>query len=101
MTTVMGRDWSCRQVSFSCFKLTPSREGHKTISASLELLKPSQQVGLVTHCTENRIYVFQEKELRGLSPNSYIHMPVSDLYIHSIGPHIWLQQNRQTDPGNI
>jgi hypothetical protein len=29
------------------------------------------------HCTENRIYVFPEKELRGLSPNSYIHVSVS------------------------
>jgi hypothetical protein len=25
------------------------------------------------HCTENPIYVFPEKELRSLSPNSYIH----------------------------
>ncbi len=52
-------------------------------------------------CTENRIYVIPEKELRGLSPNFYKHVSVSDLYIPRIGPHIWLQQNRQTDPGNI
>jgi hypothetical protein len=26
---------------------------------------------------------------------------VSDLYISRICPHIWLQQNRQTDPGDI
>jgi hypothetical protein len=50
------------------------------------------------HCTENPNYVFPEKELRGLSPTF---MYVSDLYIPRIGPHIWLQQNRQTDPGNI
>jgi hypothetical protein len=49
---------------------------------------------------KNQIYVFPEKELRGLSPNSYIHLSVSDLYISRTGPHIWLQQNRQTDPGN-
>jgi hypothetical protein len=30
-----------------------------------------------------------------------IHVSVSDLYIPRIGPHISLQQNRQTDPGNI
>jgi hypothetical protein len=54
-----------------------------------------------THWTENRIYVFPEKELRSLSPNSYIHVSVSDLYIPRIGPHIWLQQNIQTEPGNI
>jgi hypothetical protein len=39
-------------------------------------------------------------ELHGLVPNSYIHVSVSDLYIPRIGLPIWLQQNRQTDPGN-
>jgi hypothetical protein len=32
----------------------------------------------ITHCTNNPIYVLPEKELRGLSPNSYIHVSVSD-----------------------
>jgi hypothetical protein len=49
------------------------------------------------HCNENPINVFLFWELRGLSPNFHIHVSVSDLYI----PHIWLKQNRQTDPGNI
>ncbi len=40
-------------------------------------------------------------ELRGLSPNFHIHVSVSDLCVPRIGPHIFLQQNRQTDPGNI
>jgi len=53
------------------------------------------------HCNEKPIYVFPEKELRGLSPNFHIHVPVSDLYIPRIGSHIFLQQNRQTDRGNI
>jgi hypothetical protein len=53
------------------------------------------------HFAENRIYVFPEKELHGLSPNSFIHVSVIDLYFTTIGPHIWLQQNRQTDPGNM
>jgi hypothetical protein len=53
------------------------------------------------HCKENTIYVFQEKELRGLSLNLHIHVSVSDLYILWIGPHIFLQQNRQTNRGNI
>jgi hypothetical protein len=53
------------------------------------------------HCNKNPIYVFPEKELRGLSPDSYIHVSVSDLYIPRICPQIWLQQNRRTDPGNI
>ncbi len=47
------------------------------------------------------MYVFPEKELRGLSPIFHIRVPVSDLYFPRIGPHIFLQQNRLTDPGNI
>jgi hypothetical protein len=39
--------------------------------------------------------------LRGISPIFYIHVSVRDLYIPRIGPHIFLQQNRQTDRGNI
>ncbi len=35
----------------------------------------------LTHCKENPIYVFPEKKLRGLIPNLYIHLSVSDLYI--------------------
>jgi hypothetical protein len=43
------------------------------------------------HCNKNPIYVFPEKELRGLSTNFHIH--VSDLYIPRIRPHIFLQKN--------
>ncbi len=32
------------------------------------------------HCKESFIYVFPEKQLRGLSPNFHIHVSVSDLY---------------------
>jgi hypothetical protein len=53
------------------------------------------------HCTENPIYVFPDMKLRGLIPNSYIHVSVSDLYIHRIGLPILLQENMWTDPGNI
>jgi hypothetical protein len=50
------------------------------------------------HCPENQIYVFPEKELRGLSPNSYIHVSVSDLYIPRIGPQsTYLAAANQTD----
>jgi hypothetical protein len=55
----------------------------------------------ITHCKENPIYVFLSWELRGHGPNSHIHVTVSDLCIPRICPHISLQQNRQTDPGNI
>ncbi len=42
-----------------------------------------------------------QKKLRGLSPNFHIHVSVSDLYIPTIDPPISLQQNRQTDRGNL
>jgi hypothetical protein len=48
----------------------------------------------------NPIYVFPEKELRGLSPNFHIHVSVSEIYITTIGPHIFLHQNRQTNRVN-
>ncbi len=52
--------------------------------------------------TENSIYVFPENELRGLNPNFQIHASVGIyMYIARIGPHIFLQQNRQPDCGNI
>jgi hypothetical protein len=54
----------------------------------------TRKLSFSMHYTENLIYVFPETELRGLSPNSYILVSVSDLYIPRIGPHIWLQQNR-------
>jgi hypothetical protein len=47
-------------------------------------------------CKQDPIYVFPELKLRGLVPNFYIHVSVSDLYIPTIGPPIVLQQNRQT-----
>ncbi len=43
---------------------------------------------------------FPEKGLRGHSPNFYIHVSVSDLYIPPICLPILLQENRWTDPGN-
>jgi hypothetical protein len=50
---------------------------------------------LQQHCKEILIYVFPEKELLGLSPNCHIHVSVSDIHIPTIGPSIFLQQNRQ------
>jgi hypothetical protein len=41
------------------------------------------------HCkdtTENSKHIFPEKELHGRSPNLYIHVSVSSLYVHS---HNW------------
>jgi hypothetical protein len=63
--------------------------------------KVTKAVFLLLHCNENPSYVFPEKKLSGLSPYFHIHVSVSDLYIPRIGPHIFLQQKRQTDPGTI
>jgi hypothetical protein len=53
------------------------------------------------HCKENPIYVLLEKKLRSLRTKFHNQVSVSDLYIPAIGPPIFLQQNRQTDCGNI
>jgi hypothetical protein len=53
---------------------------------------------LPMYCTENSIYVFPEKELRGLVSSFYMHASVSDLFLPRIGRHISCSQ---TDPGNI
>ncbi len=47
------------------------------------------------------LYSFSGGIVRRLSPNFHIHVSVSDLYIPRIGQHIFLQQNRQIDRGNI
>jgi hypothetical protein len=53
----------------------------------------------ILHCIENPIYVFTEKELCGLSPDSYIHVSVSVFCIPRIGPHsTYLTAAKQTDP---
>jgi hypothetical protein len=54
-----------------------------------------------THYDENPIYVFLFWELCGLRPNVHIHVSVSNLYIPSYRSTYFLQQNRQTNPGNI
>jgi hypothetical protein len=54
------------------------------------------------------IYVFPEMKLlfskqnyKVLSPSTYTHISVRDLYISRIGLPILLQGNMWTDPGNI
>ncbi len=41
------------------------------------------------HCTSNRNYVFKGKELRGLSPNSYIHVSLWAIYLFPGSIHIF------------
>jgi hypothetical protein len=51
------------------------------------------------HCTEKSIYAFPEMKLRGLVPNSYIHVSVSDLYIPRIGLPIGCSKIGRPIPG--
>jgi hypothetical protein len=79
---------------------TPETRALMEMPKSLaEAVYPGYNVNI--HCNENPIYVFTEKEWRGLSPSFHIRVSVSDIFIPRIGPNIFLQQNRQTDPGNI
>ncbi len=56
---------------------------------------------LQRHNTENSKQIFPGKELCGHSPNSYIYVSVSELYIPTIGLPILLQENKWTDLENI
>ncbi len=70
------------------------------ISTSVQKICKSR-LALQRHNTENSKPIFPEKELLGLSPNFYVHLSVSDLYIPTIDLPILLQENMWTDPGNI
>jgi hypothetical protein len=43
---------------------------------------------LSVHCAENLKQIFPKMKLRGLGPNFYIHVPVTDLYSPKISPPI-------------
>jgi hypothetical protein len=56
---------------------------------------------LQRHNIKNSKQIFPEKELRGYSLNTHIHVSVSDLYISLISLPILLQENRWTKRGII
>ncbi len=70
------------------------------ICCQANLASPSTPA-LQRHCTENLKKIFLERKLRGRSPNFYIHIFVSDLYIPTSGLPIWLEENSWTDRGKI
>ncbi len=81
--------------SFYSFKAPPCLFFYCQVGSQLErrrwmFIAPLSKV----HCKEIWIYVFPEKELRGLNPHFHIHVSVSDLYISMVGLPILLQQNR-------
>jgi hypothetical protein len=78
------REHSRREFSKTSRKKTSRSETREL--AEVRLRKTSSCEPLP--CKENPIYVFLFWELRGLSPNFYIHVSVCNLYIPGIGPHI-------------
>jgi hypothetical protein len=55
----------------------------------------------VPHCNENPISVFLFWELHAASVPISHYVSVSDLFIPRISLHLFLQQTKQTDRGNI
>jgi hypothetical protein len=60
------------------FLSVPHRQGENKKDL-IEKIESMEQDYSTTHCKENSIYVFTEGKLRGLVPNFYIHISVSDL----------------------
>jgi hypothetical protein len=67
----------------------------------MPILHATALFSLQRHNTEISKQIFPEKEVRGYSPNSNIHVSVSDLFIPLIGLFILLQDNRWTERGSI
>jgi hypothetical protein len=63
-------------IQFSVYVKVCTRSGVHAEGAQQQLLNGI----FISHCNENSIYAFPEKELSGLSPNFHIHVSVSDLY---------------------
>jgi hypothetical protein len=60
-----------------------SKNEHPTLAvAEVSIHSPVLQL-LSVHCKQLWIYVFPEKELRGLSPKIHIHVSVSDSHDRS------------------
>jgi hypothetical protein len=59
---------------------------HKTAHYVTRFIRGPFVPALQMQCTENSKQIFPEMKLRGLVPNFYIHVSVSDLYIPTIGP---------------
>ncbi len=57
-----------------------------TLCCSRTFLFSSFYYALQIHCTKNLKLIFPERKLRGLVPNLYIHVSVSDSCTPTIGP---------------
>ncbi len=63
----------------------------KTYGLCHSTIRTPEYSTFLMHSNKNPIYVFPEKELRGLSPIEWF------IYVPMINPHIFLQQNRKID----
>ncbi len=90
-------------LSFPPFFLFPENVTHsKNPCTSNEGLVRIQYKCLVPiYVFPEMILLFPKKNYNVLSPSSYTHIYVRDLYISKIGLPILLQGNMWTDPGNI
>ncbi len=63
------------------------------------LLYLHHKVAAGVHCKEDTDLCIPRNELRGFVPSFHIHVPVSDLYIPTIGPPVLLQQQGRSIVG--
>jgi hypothetical protein len=79
--------WNLLKISFLSYLITFPFKSRFLGEISMGRLLPAPFLCLTVqrHNIENLKQIFPEKELRGYSPNSYIHVSVSDLYIPLIG----------------
>ncbi len=92
----------CQKIQEASSTHFPNLDLYKTLlTLCTGAFTPWNKIMCTVKNTKNSLQLFPEKELRSLSPNSYIHVSVSDLYIPTIGLPFLLQENRWTDRGNI
>ncbi len=75
--------------------------GTRTPNSNCKISREMPESQRATLQRKSYLCITKKKELRVLSSNFHINVSVSNLYISRIGPHVFLPQNRQTDPGNI
>jgi hypothetical protein len=78
--------------------MRPSRQGGRT--ANEEPVRIQYQFLVPIYVLPGMKVLFSKQNFNFLSPRSYTHISVRDLYISRIGLPILLQGNMWTDPGN-
>jgi hypothetical protein len=73
---------------------------HMAAAAAAAAAQQSGQVRIYT-LQRNSDFCIPRKGTERPQSQFHCHVSVSDLFIPTIGPHIFLQQNRQTDRGTV